>query len=50
MDKEVAVTTSNLSQAIRFIVDNDFFDGVELSPGEEENRKIKVVEDMQTGA
>ncbi|KAL1739245.1 hypothetical protein HDZ31DRAFT_69139 [Schizophyllum fasciatum] len=50
LDKEVAVTTSNLSQAIRFIVDNDFFDGVELSPGEEQNRKIKVVEDTQMGA
>lgn len=27
---------SNLSQAIRFIVDNDFFEGVELKPGDSE--------------
>ena len=31
---EICITVSNLSQAIRFLVDNDFLQNVELSPGE----------------
>jgi len=31
---EIRVTVSNLSQAIRFLVDNDFLENVELKPGE----------------
>ncbi|KAF9270308.1 hypothetical protein L218DRAFT_1071760 [Marasmius fiardii PR-910] len=41
---EIRVTVSNLSQAIRFIVDNDFFDAVELKPGEANEKKIEVIE------
>ena len=37
------MTVSNLSQAIRFLVDNDFLDNVELKPGQEGERKIEVV-------
>ncbi|KAG7099304.1 hypothetical protein E1B28_001162 [Marasmius oreades] len=41
---EIRITVSNLSQAIRFIVDNDFFNGVELKPGEANEKKIEVIE------
>ncbi|KAH9486851.1 hypothetical protein JR316_0000916 [Psilocybe cubensis] len=42
---EIRVTVSNLSQAIRFIVDNDFLRDVELKPGQAaESNKIRVVE------
>ncbi|KAJ3737136.1 hypothetical protein DFJ43DRAFT_988786 [Lentinula guzmanii] len=40
---EIRMTVSNLSQAIRFIVDNNFFDGVELKPGEAAANPIQVV-------
>ncbi|KAF9569656.1 hypothetical protein CPC08DRAFT_604609, partial [Agrocybe pediades] len=41
---EIRVTISNVSQAIRFLVDNDFLRDVELKPGEaEEGKKIQVV-------
>ncbi|PPQ88611.1 hypothetical protein CVT25_010187 [Psilocybe cyanescens] len=41
---EIKVTVSNLSQAIRFIVDNDFLRNVELKPGQaDDNNKIQVV-------
>lgn len=41
---EIRITISNLSQAIRFLVDNDFLCDVELKPGEAEERMIEVVE------
>lgn len=37
---EIRHTVSNLSQAIRFIVDNDMFEGVEIEPGEGERMLI----------
>ncbi len=38
------MTISNFSQALRFLVDNDFLDGVELKPGEADAQAIQVVE------
>jgi hypothetical protein len=35
---------SNLSQAIHFLVDNDFLEGVELKPGDADSEQIKVLE------
>ncbi|KIK71095.1 hypothetical protein GYMLUDRAFT_314137 [Collybiopsis luxurians FD-317 M1] len=40
---EISMTVSNLSQAIRFLVDNNFLDGVELNPGEANANLIQVV-------
>ncbi|KAF9069135.1 hypothetical protein BDP27DRAFT_1223174 [Rhodocollybia butyracea] len=40
---EIRMTVSNLSQAIRFLVDNDFLDGVELTPGEAASKPIQVI-------
>ncbi|KAI0639790.1 nuclear fragile X mental retardation-interacting protein 1-domain-containing protein [Trametes polyzona] len=40
---EIRVTVSNLSQAIHFLVDNDFLDNVELKPGQASERMIEVV-------
>lgn len=40
---EIRVTVSNLSQAIRFLVDNDFLRGVEMKPGEAQQKMIEVV-------
>ncbi|KDR85082.1 hypothetical protein GALMADRAFT_260786 [Galerina marginata CBS 339.88] len=41
---EIRVTVSNLSQAIRFLVDNNFLRDVELRPGQvTEGNKIQVV-------
>ena len=37
------MTVSNLSQAIRFLVDNDFLDNVELKPGQASERMIEVI-------
>lgn len=37
------MTISNLSQAIRFLVDNDFLRNVELKAGEAEDDKIQVI-------
>jgi hypothetical protein len=38
------MTVSNLSQAIRFLVDNDFLRNVELKPGQAgEQQKIQVL-------
>lgn len=37
------MTVSNLSQAIHFLVENDFLDNVELKPGQAENKMIEVV-------
>lgn len=43
LQPEIRHTVSNLSQAVRFIVDNDMFNGVELKPGDAENVMIKEV-------
>ncbi|KAL0951072.1 hypothetical protein HGRIS_007810 [Hohenbuehelia grisea] len=40
---EIRITVSNLSQAIRFLVDNDFLRQVELKPGDAANQKITVM-------
>jgi len=40
---EIRVTVSNFSQAIRFLVDNDFLENVELKPGEANEKRIEVV-------
>ena len=39
------MTVSNLSQAIRFLVDNDFLRGVEMKPGEADEKLIEVIGD-----
>ncbi|KAJ2920384.1 hypothetical protein MD484_g40, partial [Candolleomyces efflorescens] len=41
---EIRITVSNLSQAIRFLVDNDFLRDVELNPGEASEAKIQVLD------
>jgi hypothetical protein len=40
---EIRMTVSNLSQAIRFLVDNEFLQGVELRPGQADETMIQVV-------
>ncbi|KAH9898015.1 nuclear fragile X mental retardation-interacting protein 1-domain-containing protein [Cubamyces lactineus] len=40
---EIRMTVSNLSQAIHFLVDNDFLDNVEFKPGQADERKIEVI-------
>ncbi|KAE9411018.1 hypothetical protein BT96DRAFT_1054001 [Gymnopus androsaceus JB14] len=47
---EIQMTVSNLSQAIRFLVDNEFLDGVELKPGEANEKLIQVVDSETTEA
>lgn len=37
------MTVSNLSQAIRFLVDNDFLENVELRPGQTQEKMIEVI-------
>lgn len=37
------MTVSNLSQAIRFLVDNDFLEDVELKPGQANDKMIEVI-------
>jgi hypothetical protein len=37
------MTVSNLSQAIHFLVENDFLENVELKPGEANERRIEVL-------
>ena len=39
---EIRNTVSNLSQAIRFLVDNDFLENVELKPGDAERQKHRI--------
>ena len=39
------MTISNFSQAIRFLVDNDFLDNVELKPGQAAEKLIEVIDD-----
>ncbi|KAJ6610081.1 hypothetical protein B0H10DRAFT_2225366 [Mycena sp. CBHHK59/15] len=40
---EIRITVSNLSQAIRFLVDNDFLQDVELRPGQANQKLIEVL-------
>lgn len=42
------MTVSNLSQAIRFLVDNDFLEGVELKPGQADEKMIEVLDTSST--
>ncbi|KAG5648065.1 hypothetical protein DXG03_007100 [Asterophora parasitica] len=42
---EIRMTISNLSQAIRFLVDNDFMEGVEATPGAADSTMIQVISD-----
>ena len=44
LQPEIKHTVSNLSQAIRFIVDNGMFRGVELKPGDAANILIKEMQ------
>jgi hypothetical protein len=41
---EIRITTSNLSQAVRFLVDNDFLEGVEDKPGAGADNSITVID------
>ncbi|KAJ7070953.1 hypothetical protein C8F01DRAFT_1206591 [Mycena amicta] len=41
---EIRITVSNLSQAIRFLVDNDFLRNVELKPGQANEKLIEVLD------
>ncbi|KAG9039367.1 hypothetical protein FRB95_010655 [Tulasnella sp. JGI-2019a] len=43
---DIRTTVSNLSQAIRFLVANDFLEGVEFRPGQAANPLIEVVGEM----
>jgi len=45
---EIRVTVSNLSQAIRFLVENDFLRDVELRPGEAQEQMIEVLGSNET--
>ncbi|KAL5535576.1 hypothetical protein ACEPAF_3670 [Sanghuangporus sanghuang] len=42
---EIRMTVSNLSQAIHFLVENDFLEHVELNPGDADNKPIEVMSD-----
>jgi len=42
------MTVSNLSQAIRFLVDNDFLKNVELRPGQASEKMIEVIASSTT--
>ena len=41
------MTVSNLSQAIRFLVDNDFLENVELRAGQADEKMIEVVRESE---
>lgn len=43
------MTISNLSQAIHFLVENDFLEGVELKPGEASEKAIEVIDEGDVG-
>jgi hypothetical protein len=43
---EIRMTISNLSQAIRFLVDNEFLENVELKPGEANEKMIEVIREV----
>ncbi|KAI0094758.1 nuclear fragile X mental retardation-interacting protein 1-domain-containing protein [Irpex rosettiformis] len=42
---EIRMTVSNLSQAIRFLVDNNFLENVELKPGQSDQKLIQVLDE-----
>ncbi|KAJ3538494.1 hypothetical protein NMY22_g5136 [Coprinellus aureogranulatus] len=44
---EIRITVSNLSQAIRFLVDNNFLLDVELKPGEASETPIQVLKSVE---
>jgi hypothetical protein len=44
------MTVSNLSQAIHFLVENDFLENVELKPGQATEKWIEVVGEQATQA
>ena len=39
------MTVSNLSQAIHFLVQNDFLENVELNPGDADEKLIEVLDE-----
>jgi len=41
---EIRMTISNFSQALRFLVENDFLENVEVKPGEAASKSIEVIE------
>lgn len=41
------MTVSNLSQAIHFLVTNDFLENVELKPGQADEKMIEVVDEQK---
>ncbi|KAF7310977.1 Nuclear fragile X mental retardation-interacting protein 1 [Mycena chlorophos] len=43
---EIRVTVSNLSQAIRFLVNNDFLQNVELKPGQANEKRIEIIDEQ----
>ncbi|KAJ7487690.1 nuclear fragile X mental retardation-interacting protein 1-domain-containing protein [Mycena galericulata] len=47
---EIRITVSNLSQAIRFLVDNDFLQNVELKPGQANEKLIEVLREEDAAA
>ena len=50
LQTEIRATVSNLSQAIRFVVQNDFLEGVELKPGDADSKLIEVIGESATEA
>ena len=42
------MTVSNLSQAIHFLVENDFLENVELKPGQAQHKLIEVIGETRT--
>lgn len=44
------MTVSNLSQAIRFLVDNDFLENVELRPGQAQEKMLEVISSTDAAA
>ncbi|KAI0036600.1 nuclear fragile X mental retardation-interacting protein 1-domain-containing protein [Vararia minispora EC-137] len=43
LSNEIRMTVSNLSQAIHFLVTNDFLENVELKPGQAQEKLIEVI-------
>ncbi|KAF9532014.1 nuclear fragile X mental retardation-interacting protein 1-domain-containing protein, partial [Crepidotus variabilis] len=51
LEPDIRITVSNLSQAIRFIVDNDFLRNVELKAGQAaQQHKIHVLDSQEMGS
>ena len=48
LQPEIHITVSNLSQTIRFLVDNDFLENVELKAGQADKKMIEVLEPEAT--